>query len=259
MRLTPLALILLAVSGGSALAAPSPFAGTWKLDPAKSKFTGETITYSKTATGLHFSNGATVAYDITLDGKDHPTMFDRTAAWSSAGKNGWDAVNKAHGVVMSKAHSALSADGNTMTVAYTVNRADGSVVRESDVYKRVAGGPGLAGTWKDVGGKTASFDMTIAIPGPGKFTIAYPASKSTVAGRTDGSPSPFTGPTAPPGAVSHVRAVGPSRWNIDGTLKGKTYFAGDMTVSTDGKTLTRTTWVPGKRAETTVEVFDRAG
>jgi hypothetical protein len=31
-----------------------------------------------------------------------------------------------------------------------------------------------------------------------------------------------------------------------------------MNVSADGKTLTRTTWVPGKESEKTVEVYDRS-
>lgn len=258
MRLTPLALILLAVSGGSALAAPSPFAGTWKLDPAKSKFTGDTFTYSKTATGFRYSNGATVAYDITLDGKDHPTIFDRTAAWSSSGKNGWDTVNKAHGVVMSTAHRSLSADGKTMTASYTENRADGSVVHEGDVFTRVSGGPGLAGTWKDTSAKVSSDLMNISVPGAGRFAIAYPTDKSSIVGKTDGSPSPAIGPQVPPGATFHLKAMSGNHWQLYGSLKGKTYFTGDMTVSADGKTLTRTTWIPGKATEKTVEVYDRS-
>jgi hypothetical protein len=38
---------LLAVPTGAALAADSPWNGTWTLDPGKSHLTGETIMYSK--------------------------------------------------------------------------------------------------------------------------------------------------------------------------------------------------------------------
>jgi hypothetical protein len=258
MRPLAIALILLTSGAGTALAATSPFAGSWKLDPAKSKLTGDTFTYSKTAGGLHYSNGATVAYDIGMDGKDHPTVFDRTAAWSGDGKNAWNTVIKAHGVVMSRTHRSLSADGKTLTASYVESRPDGSTVRESDAFTRVSGGAGLVGTWKNTSAKAASFVMNISVPESGRFEIAYPEDKSSATGKTDGSASVFTGPAVPPGATSHVKAVGPRRWTVDGTLKGKTYFTGDMTVSADGKTLTRTTWVPGKALEKTVEVFDRA-
>lgn len=258
MRGLALAAILLTSSAGTALAAPSPFAGTWKLDPAKSKLTGDTFTYSKIPGGLHYSNGSTVAYDITMDGKDHPMLFDRTAAWSNDGKNAWNTVVKAHGVVMSRTHRVLSADGKTLTAAYVESRPDGSTVHESDTFTRVSGGAGLAGTWKNTAAKAASFVMNISVPASGRFEIAYPADKTSISGKTDGSASPFAGPTAPPGAISHVKAIGPRRWTVDGTLKGKTYFTGNLTVSADGKTLTRTTWVPGKPLEKTVEVFDRA-
>jgi hypothetical protein len=258
MRALALAVILLTSGSGTALAAHSPFAGTWKLDLAKSKLTGDTLTYSKIPGGLRYSNGSTVAYDITMDGKDHPTMFDRTAAWSNDGKNAWTTVTKAHGVVMSRTHRSLSADGKTLTATYVESRPDGSTVRESDTFTRTSGGAGLVGTWKNTGAKPASFVMNISVPASGRFEIAYPADKTSVSGKTDGSAAPFTGPTAPPGATSHVKAAGPRRWMIDGTAKGKTYFTGDITVSADGKTLTRTTWVPGKALEKTVEVFDRA-
>jgi hypothetical protein len=41
-------------------------------------------------------------------------------------------------------------------------------------------------------------------------------------------------------------------------LKGKTFFKGVMIVSADGKTLTRTTWTPGRESEKSVEVYDRS-
>jgi hypothetical protein len=258
MKKASLALFLLAASAGAALAAPSPFAGTWKLNVAKSKLTGDTVSYSKTPTGFRFSNGSTVTYDIVVDGKDHPMIFDRTTAWTGAGKNSWDAVTKAHGTVLSRTHRTLSADGKIMTIAYTEYRADGTTTQESDTYTRVSGGPGLAGKWKDTSTKAASDVMAIAIPGPGRFEISYPTDKSGVSGKTDGSPAPFAGPLTPPGATSHVKAVGPNRWQIDGTLKGKTYFTGSMSVSADGKTLTRTTWIPGKGSEKAVEVYDKS-
>jgi hypothetical protein len=175
MKRIGMVLLILAAGAGSALAAGSPFAGTWKLNVAKSKFTGDTFTYSKTATGFHFSNGGPVAYNFAVDGKDYPTLADRTTAWTGAGKNAWDAVTKAHGTVLTKTHRVLSADGKTLTAAYTEYRPDGTVVHESDVYARVSGGSGLAGKWKDVKFQAASDTMTVATPSAGRFEIDIPS------------------------------------------------------------------------------------
>jgi len=258
MKRISLALLFLAAGAGSALAAGSPFAGTWKLNVAKSKLTGDTFAYSKTANGLHYSNGGPLAYDFAIDGKDYKVLADRTTAWTAAGKNAWDRVNKAHGTVLSKTHIVLSADGKTMSTSYTEYRADGTVVQESDVSTRVSGGPGLAGTWKDTSTKAASDTMIIATPAPGRFEIDHPSDKETQVGKTDGSPAPVTGGAVPAGAVGHVKATAPNRWEFDGTLKGKTYFKGVMSVSADGKTLRRSTWTPGKESEKAVEVYDRS-
>jgi hypothetical protein len=38
-------------------------------------------------------------------------------------------------------------------------------------------------------------------------------------------------------------------------LGGKTYGEGEMSVSADGKTLTNTDWVPGKKSEASVAVY----
>jgi hypothetical protein len=67
MKRFAFALILLAASAGCAVA-ESPFAGTWKLNTEKSKFTGDTFSYTSTATGFHYSNESTVEYNFAIDG-----------------------------------------------------------------------------------------------------------------------------------------------------------------------------------------------
>jgi hypothetical protein len=241
--------------GGAALA--SPFDGTWKLDPARSKLTGDTFTFAKAAKGFHYSNGSTIAYDFAVDGKDYPTFSDRTVAWTAAGPNAWDAVTKVHGAVVSKAHRTLSADGKTLAASYTEYRPNGEVVHESDVFTRVSGGPGLAGEWKDTATKSTADTMKISTAAAGHYEINFPAFKETMAGTTDGAPVPISGPTVPPGAQVAYKAASPARWTYAITLKGKTYVEGALSVSPDGKTLTRTVWVPGKEAEKAVEVYSK--
>jgi hypothetical protein len=86
MKRVALTLILLAGYAASAMAADSPFAGNWKLNVEKSKLTGDTLTYSATSTGYHYSNGATLEYDFAADGKDYAMIADRTVLGQKAGK-----------------------------------------------------------------------------------------------------------------------------------------------------------------------------
>jgi hypothetical protein len=253
-----LTLIVFAAGAGAALAADSPFAGTWKLDVEKSKLTGDTFTYSATAAGFHYSNGATIEYDFAADGKDYPTIPDRTVSWTKSGDNSWDTVNKdGNGTVLSKAHRVLSADGKTLTVEFTSYRPDGTTAKASDEYQRVSGGPGLPGKWKDVKSKAPSDTLTIAVPSAGQVAITYPSFKQTITGPTDGTPIAVKGPTIPPGVFRSIKPAGPDKWDYTTTLKDKPWVKGTMTVAAGGATLTVVSWIPGKESEKEIQVYEK--
>ena len=258
MKRIAFALVFLAASAGSMLAAESPFAGTWKLNTEKSKFTGDTFTYTATASGFHYSNGSTVEYDFAIDGKDYPTVSDRTISWTKTGDSTWDLVVKdAKGTVLTKGHRVLSADGKKITTSYTSYRPDGTTADSSDEWARVSGGPGLAGKWKDVQVKAASSSFTITFPSTGQVTIEYPASKVRISGALDGSPMPQIGPTMPDGLFVSYKPVSADKWEYTQTLNGKVYSKGTMVVSDGGKKIIRTIWVPGKESEKSIGVYDK--
>jgi hypothetical protein len=256
MKAFLLGLAILTTAGGAvAHAQTSPFAGVWKMDPAKSKFTGDTLTYTKTATGFKFSNGGPVAYAFAIDGKDYPIMAGRTTAWTKAGPGAWDVMFKLNGKVMTKAHRVLSADGKTLTSTYVESRADGTSTTEKDVYQRVSGTEGLAGEWKDVKADVADDTMKITVPAPGAFKLEDPTDKVVIVGKTDGSPVSLTGPTIPPGAAATYKAVGPTTWAYTRLLNGKLFSKGELTVLPGGKTLTDSSWIAGKESEKSVAVY----
>jgi len=250
--------LVLIVGATVALAADSPFAGTWKLKVEKSKFAGDIFTYTATAAGFHYSNGATVEYDFATDGKDYPVIADRTISWKKAGDSAWDAVSKDDkGTVLSKAHRVLSAGGEKLTVSYTSYRPDGTTDEGSDEYVRVSGGPGLAGKWKNVKAKTTTDSFTIDVPSPGQVAIAYPSYKETASGPTDGTPITLKGPNIPDGVFVSYKAVGPDKWEFSEALNDKVLSKGTMTVSSGGKVLTTVSWVPGKESEKATAVYDK--
>lgn len=249
--------LILAGAAVPALALAGPFDGTWKLDTARSKFTGDTITYNKTDTGYHYSNGSTVSYNFAVDGKDYPTIPGRTVAWTKAPDGSFDVVAKANGKVVSKAHRTVSRIGRTMTTTYTEYRPDGTTVHETDTYTRVTGGTGLPGEWRDTKVQASSETMKIATSAGGHFEIGFPAFKETISGRADGSPATVKGPTIPPGASAAYKADGPQKWSYTISLGGKVFGLGVMSVSADGKTLTRKSWLPGKESEAAMQVYSK--
>ena len=250
------AAICVAVSG-AAMAADSPFAGTWNLNLAMSHFTGDTFDYSKTATGLHYDDGAE-AYDFAINGKDYPTLPGRTIAWTPTGPKSWDTVSKVGGKVVGSTHKLISADGSTLTSAWTEYRPDGTTGHGDVVYKRVSGSSGLAGKWKDVKVQTTEDMMKIMVPASGRYEMSDPIYKSVASGMTDGTPSPVKGPTVPTGAMVSYKAMGKDTWDYLVMVSGKTLTKGMLTVSPDGRTLTDTSWTPGKEMEKSMAVYDRS-
>jgi hypothetical protein len=258
MKRVALTLILLAGYAGSAMAADSPLAGNWKLNVEKSKLTGDTLTYSATSTGYHYSNGATLEYDFAADGKDYPMISDRKVAWAKSGENAWDSVVKDDkGTVLSKSHRVLSEDGKRLTVTYTSYRPDGTTGNGTDEYARLSGSKGLLGKWKDVKSNEASTSMTIAVPAPGQIAIEIPSYKQSLAGPVDGTPIAVKGPTVPAGAFRSYKATGPNKLSYTTTLNGKVWRKGLLSVSADGHVLTETSWIPGKESEKEVDVYER--
>lgn len=240
-----------------ALAHAGPFDGTWNLDTERSHLEGGTFSFTQTATGYRYSNGSTLNYTFAIDGKDYTTVSGFSVAWSKAADGGFDTVSKGNGKVTSKGHVVVSSDDTTLTVDYINYRPDGSTATEHDVSKRLSGGPGLAGRWKDVKIQAVNSVMTISARAGGRFEIDYPKDGTVITGRLDGSPSPVTGPNLPPDVTVAYTATGRRKWTYATTVKGKVYFKGTLTVSADGKTLTDKSWAPGKAAEASVAIYTK--
>src|ERR1700760_1057145 len=105
----------LALSAAPCLAAATSWDGTWKMNVAKSKFTGDTFTITAKGNMMKFSAGV-VPYDFAWDGKAYPIIADRTITCTGSPATGYDYVTKAGNNVLSKSHRTFSADGKTMTI-----------------------------------------------------------------------------------------------------------------------------------------------
>lgn len=251
-------LSMLALPAGAAFAVNSPWDGTWKLDQAQSHFTGGTMTITKSGNGLlHYADGSTVEYDFAPDGKERKSWANRTAIWTSPGKNTWDAVVKIEGKAHSQGHLVLSADGKTLTQSWTVNQPDGSTIHEDDVFTRVSGKSGLVGTWRTskVEGGGGPSEFVIDVPAPGRVHYQVPDMKMNVEGPMDGSDLPLSGPTAAPGMTISFKALTPTKTRYTMKINGKIDNTGEETLAADGRSFTDVNWLPGKASEKVTGVY----
>ncbi|MGA7621949.1 MAG: hypothetical protein WB630_22705 [Candidatus Acidiferrales bacterium] len=148
--------VLSAAVSGPMMAQDNPFVGTWKLNVAKSKFTGmpapkemtreivaagSGATYTFTGTD---ANGGAISYSFTsnYDGKD-------AAITGSGAPGGADAItikrvspSKAEGTLkkggkeIAKVSAIVSKDGKTSTVTSTGKSADSKSMSSVSVYDK---------------------------------------------------------------------------------------------------------------------------
>lgn len=246
---------VMALAAAPCFAAGSSWDGTWKMNVAKSKFTGDTFTIEAKGNMMRYSNGV-IAYDFACDGKTYPVLADRTSTCTGSAAAGYDFVTKAGDKVLSKSHRTLSADGNTMTIHGTQERADGSTPEFTDVYKRQSGTSGMVGKWMNVKSQGAADTMVIQTKGDW-IKVYSPEFKESVEGKMDGSALPMTGADIPPGVTQTIKAEGANKLHYTVSYKGKVMSEGTQTLSADGKTLVDEEWAPGKMNEKSMAVYER--
>ena len=149
MRYVRLALVLLAVAG--ALVAADPFVGTWKVNPAKSKYTSgagpkeQTVTISEAGGDLDITvkgtamDGKPISSHFTIPASGGPGKLIESPYEAVSGKRmGADERETSYtkgGKVVYTTHAKLSKDGRTLTVhskgaSPTGQMVDGTVTYE---------------------------------------------------------------------------------------------------------------------------------
>lgn len=131
-----------------------PAIGTWKLNPAKSKYSpgpapkSATVTYAAAGQGLKVvvdtigMDGVKGHWEYTasFDGKDYPLTGNNADADSASLKrisaNSVEVVNKRGGKRTLTHTRVLSSDGKTLTITTTGTNAQGQTVKNVQVFER---------------------------------------------------------------------------------------------------------------------------
>ena len=247
----------IAISAQPQKAADLPYAGTWKLNVARSDFGETTIAFAKgTSGGMQFTT-MEQSYTFEADGKDRPALFGRTAAWKQVDANTWETTWKQDGKLIATDSVTLASDGKTLTVNTKGPKPAGGTFEQTTVYDRASGGAGLEGKWKTKNVKTSAPTVIELKPsGADGLTIRMPDFQINCEAKFDGKDYPATGPTVPPGLTLALTKSGPRSFELTEKQHGKPIANLSFTASADGKTLTETGGAPGS-TEKFKAVYDR--
>ncbi len=248
------ALVILMTGWG--IAANDPFVGKWKLNPAKSQTAGQWVKVEDLGSNKYrFDNGATPE-TLVADGKDQPIQFGGTISLQKTSEATWKTVVKRDGKILSQATWNLSPDGKNMTILTTSTRLDGSTFENEEVYSRITGTSGLAGSWEGESEKQSSPSVWEIQPYENGLSFVHPATKSRLDMRFDGKEYTEQGPTAPIGISTFGKRPNSNTLQLTDKHNGKAMDTAEWSVSPDGNVLTLTIHNTGQK-KALLLVYDR--
>jgi hypothetical protein len=234
-----------------------PYAGTWKMNPAKSDFGGSTVTYEKMPSGEWQATADGVTYKFKMDGKDYADGMGQTAAWKSVDAATWQTDWKLNGKVLVTDTLRLSDNGESLTVNTKGAKPNGEGIDQTVTFARVSGESGLGGKWKSTRLESSSPSVVELIPsGPDGLTFREPAMKLSCEGKLDGQDYSCTGPTLPPGWTVAMTKAGERSLDLLVKKDGKEFYRVRYTVDEDGQCLTESGGATATGEKVTV-VYDR--
>lgn len=229
----------------SAALAQNPFAGTWKVDYAKSNVTGQTFSFTPEGNGQVKYTDGEESYTFTPNGsKTHDAVGD-TVQWKQMDNHNWKSFTQEGNTVITDTYT-LSGDEKTLENSTSGTRPNGQQIDEKVSFARVTPGKGFFGKWKSTKMENNS-PTTAQIEANGDNGIIWhiPELKASVKLNFDGAEARPTGPTVPKGLTLSAKKISPRSFALTEKINGKVLFRGRYTVSPDGNTMTEVGSAPG--------------
>jgi hypothetical protein len=229
--------IAMLAAAGTALA-ESPWTGTWKLDPAQSKLTGDTIRFAIAGDELTYVAGGHTT-KVKLGGSPTKTWIGAEESWKKIDENTYESHATQNGADLGTDTWTLSPGGKTLKVESKETQPDGSSRDDVSEYTRVAGTHGLAGSWKSTKTKmNEERTYEIAAKGSDGLTWNIPAIKGVLDAKFDGKDYAPVGPTVPKGLTIALVRTSPRSLKMTEKVNGEVTLHSTMTLSADGKKFT---------------------
>ena len=221
----------------------SSWNGSWKADPSSLKYDGPTFSVSVDDSGFTTTRGGKAMPKVVCDGKPQKTPDATLTCTKTA--TGYDIKATKDGKTIRKTSISVSADGKTRTAKNEIFPAAGQPFTMTSVSKRVSGGPGAAGEWKEIkfGSSEDKGVLTIAVNGD-NIDFKETDNPKPITCKLDGSPAKF-----PEGGTVSIKQADPHTLRV--TYKddsGKVRRDNTFVLSADGKSISETDVTPAPSA-----------
>ena len=239
--------------------AQNPFVGEWKMNPDKSKMTGDVIMFAPAANGAIQYTEESRSYTFKTDGNEYETSTGAKTTWKMTDAHTYQSTLKRNGIDLGTTTWKISDDGKKLMLESTGTTPSGKSFDDTATYMRVTGSSGLMGSWKDTEVKINKEPMVMSLKaGPDDNTIHWEMTdlKAAVDLSMDGKEATPVGPTVPVGLTLSAKKTGPKTFTLVEKMNGKVLENMSYKVSEDGKTLTEVVTPPDGKAPATM-IYDK--
>lgn len=244
LNVSACAVLCLIAASQPCMSQTSAWNGSWKADPSSLKYDGPSFSVATDSSGFTTTRDGKAMPKVVCDGKPQKSP-DGMMVTCSKSATGYAIAATKDGKPVRKTNISVSADGKTRTSKSEFFPSDGAPFTMTSVARRVSGGPGPAGEWKEI--KFSSSDdkgvLTIAINGD---NIAFKETDSPkpVMCKLDGTETKFGD-----GGTVSIKLADPHTLKVtykdnDGKVRRNNTFA----LNADGKTITETDITPAPSA-----------
>ena len=134
--------------GGTSAAQSNPFNGSWKEEPSTFQYTGPTFSMAVDAQGFTVTRDGKAQPKVVCDGKPQKRSDGEMLSCTKS-SDGYALSGSKNGKPTEKGQISLSADGRTATRKFEIHPPQGAPFTMTMISRRVSGGPGLAGVWRE--------------------------------------------------------------------------------------------------------------
>jgi hypothetical protein len=245
------ALMFLATPNSSCIAQDNPWNGSWKVDAATMKYEGPTMSVATDADGFTVTRDGKANPKVVCDGQPKAAEQGLMTACTKTA-DGYALESTKDGKTVNK--MTFSLEGRTVTRKVEVTPADGSPFTMTSTLRRVSGGPGFSGAWKETG-FTESQDtgvLTIKVEGDNVSFKETDQDTPNVC-KLDGTPTKIGNTRSMTAKLDGPRTLKVTYSGDDGKVQRENRFV----LSANGKTVKETDVTPEPSPSTMSVLFHK--
>ena len=171
----------------------NPWNGSWKVDRSTFKYDGPTFSIATDTEGFTVTRSGNASPKVVCDGKPNAQANGSTTTCHKSAA-GYELENTREGKPVSEERVEVSSDGKTITRTLDMTPPGGSPDIITASSRRISGGPGLSGTWKEIAIKTSRDTGVLAIQINGdSVDFKETDNDKPITCKLDGSPTTTSG------------------------------------------------------------------